>query len=463
MSTADGPDWPDVTDELAGTLERLRNEDAVSLDAGDAFVQVIRFRRGTVLSGPVVYVHTSPGAAGLAELGWAPRDEDETVGQPEVPAPVEPATARRLANLIVRTLREVHGVANPAALRYSSFNNNGLRAPQLRTVAPEDGQERPAPDPVTVLPPPAPRWQQWCEILAGGLGDWSAAALDRLAAAQDWQPQDRAHTFTAAGGESVSGHTRDAGHYGHGEISSLTVTLPAANTGVVMDFRHALAGAVAALGHPPLVGDTGDRPFARWRGTGTTVTLAAHLSPRGDRLQLEVEPTEARENLIHNRQKWMMTPDEWSPDELWTTQPDVEDPSAKALDGMLFYRHSPSATLDETLDELRSLFRSWSHALPLLHPYASSARWWLRRPGGDMIAEGAFTPRRMTAKFGWSDQYGTPVSTGPGAGAADALVERVRQALSQAQITAPDQLRAAAWSGTPAERLDASRLTLQRG
>jgi hypothetical protein len=158
-----------------------------------------------------------------------------------------------------------------------------------------------------------------------------------------------------------------------------------------------------------------------------------------------------------------MTPDEWSPDELWTTQPDIEDPSAKALDGMMFYPHSPAATLEETLDELRSLFRSWSDALVLLHPYASSARWRLRRPGGDMIAEGGFTQHRMTAKFGWSDQYGAPVSTGPGAGAADALVDRIRQALAPAQISAPDQLRADTWSDTPAERLDAIRLTLQRG
>jgi hypothetical protein len=32
-----------------------------------------------------------------------------------------------------------------------------------------------------------------------------------------------------------------------------------------------------------------------------------------------------------------------------------------------------------------------------------------------------------------------------------------------AHITAPDQLRAATWSDTPGERLDAIRLTLQRG
>jgi superfamily I DNA/RNA helicase len=101
--------------------------------------------------------------------------------------------------------------------------------------------------------------------------------------------------------------------------------------------------------------------------------------------------------------------------------------------------------------------------LLLLHPYASSARWRLRRPDGGMIAEGGFTQHRMTARFGWSDQYGTPVSTGPGAGAADALVERVRQALAQAGVTSPDQLRAATWSDTPAERLDAIRLTLGRG
>src|SRR4051794_16188095 len=268
MSAAGGLGWADLTDELAGTIERLRNEDAVLLQAGDVFVQFIRFTSGMVLSGPAVYVHTSAGAAGLGELGWATVDDEQTVGQPEVPAPVEAGTARRLAELIVRTLRDVHGVAEPGALRYSSFNNNGMRAPQLRTVAPEDGQEKPAPDPVTVLPPAEPRWRQWCEVLGGGLGDWSVAALDRLAAAQGWQPQDSAHAFTAAGGESVSGYTGDAGSYGHGEISSVTVTPPAADTAAVMDFRRALAGAVAVLGHPPLVGDTGDEPFARWRGTG---------------------------------------------------------------------------------------------------------------------------------------------------------------------------------------------------
>ena len=80
---------------------------------------------------------------------------------------------------------------------------------------------------------------------------------------------------------------------------------------------------------------------------------------------------------------------------------------------MMSYPHSPSDTLDGTLEELRTLLRSWVEALPLLHPYASSARWRLRRPAGDMVAEGTVTRDRVTARFGWSGRYGEPVTAVP--------------------------------------------------
>lgn len=353
-----------------------------------------------------MFVHTgdvqagSPAAEGLAALGWARWDELETLGHPEVPAPVAPDTAARLADLIVRTLRDVHGAADPAALTYSSFNNNGLRAPRLRTVAGEDGQEPPDPDPATLLPDPAPAWRRWCALFADGLGDWSRSAFDRLVAAQGWTPAAtgrRQPAFGIGDGATVRAGDWDAGRYGHGELSELTVTQPVGADGVATAYRRALAAAVAVLGPPPLVGDEGRAPFARWRRARTTLTLAA---VRGTELRLRVEPTEARETVIYHRQKWMTSPDDWAPDELWTTEPDVAAPQAKALLGMMSYPHSPSDTLDGTLDELRSLLRSWIEALPLLYPYASSARWRLRGLDGDMIAESAVTRDRVTARFG---------------------------------------------------------------
>jgi hypothetical protein len=466
MSSVDRVEWADVVGELAEVLERLRAEDAVSLEVGDAFVQFIRFGRGNVVDGPAVFVHTtagrpgSPAAEGLAALGWARWDDDATVGQPEVPAPVAPATARRLAEVIVRTLRDVHGAADPADVTFSSFNNHGLRAPRLRTIGAQPQQAAEEPDPATLLPEPSPEWQRWCAILADGLGDWSRAALDRLAAAQGWQAAQRHGSagFSTDAGAWIDAGAWWAGERGHGEISSLSVSQPVEAADAAQAFRRALAGAVSVLGHPPLVGDEGRAPFARWRGERTTLTLAAS---RGRTLRLLVEPTGPRENVIHNSQKWMMSPDDWSPAELWTTQPDVEAPQARALDGMMFYPHSTSSTIDGTLDELRSLFGSWCEALPLLHPYASSARWRLRRQDGTMVAEGGFTHQRVTARFGWSDGFGEPLAAAPGADTVADLLGRVGNALALAGITTPGQLRGAAWSDTPAERLDAIRLTLR--
>jgi hypothetical protein len=125
------------------------------------------------------------------------------------------------------------------------------------------------------------------------------------------------------------------------------------------------------------------------------------------------------------------------------------------------YPHPPSENLEETLDELRALFYSWNHALPLLDPYASSACWTLYHPEGAIIAQGEFTAHRTIAKFGKGDRYDVPVSADPGADIAGVLAGRVRQALARAGVTSRDDLRAATWSLTRAEELDAIRLTLR--
>lgn len=469
MSAADQPGWDGVGDDLADALVRLRRGDAILLAAGAVFVQFIWFVHGHAPAGPAVFVHTtdgepgSPAEAGLAALGWARRDEEPTVAQPEVPAPLDAAAATRLADLIVRTLRDVHGVADPAAMTYTSFNDNGLRAPRLRTVAAGPKQQaQDDPDPATLLPAPAPSWQRWCTLLADGLDDWSHAAFDRLVAAHGWQASTglRRPAYATGDGEWVTAGTGEAGRHGHGEISSVTVSRPVDAADVATQFRQALAAAVTVLGHPPLVGDEDRRPFARWRGARTTVTVSAVV---GGAVRLLVEPTEARENVIYNSQKWMMTPDEWSPDELWMTEPDLEAPQAKTLSGMMTYPHPPATTIDDVLDELRALFTSWCEALPLLYPYATGARWRLRFPAGDMIAEGRFTRERVTARFGWKDEYGEPAVAAPGPGVAADLAGRVRDALTRAGVTGIEQVRGAAWSDTPAERLFANRLTLAPG
>lgn len=51
----------------------------------------------------------------------------------------------------------------------------------------------------------------------------------------------------------------------------------------------------------------------------------------------------------------------------------------------------------------------------------------------------------------------------PDADAADDVVRRTGEAPARAGVTDPARLRGAAWSDTPAERLDAVRLTLRRG
>ena len=215
MSPPENPRWAEVADELADALVRLRPEDRTALDGAGAFVQFIRFGTGIAVNGPSVLVHTgagepgSPTEAALTALGWAPFDENETIGQPEAPAPLDPATATRLADVIVRTLRDVHGIADPAVLTYSSFNNNGLRAPRLHTVAAGAKQVARDPDPATLLPAPSPAWRQWCTLLADGLDDWSQAAFDRLVAEQGWQEASASRwpSFAAGAGERVRAHT----------------------------------------------------------------------------------------------------------------------------------------------------------------------------------------------------------------------------------------------------------------
>jgi hypothetical protein len=60
----------------------------------------------------------------LTELGWLPPDPPGRLDYYQrIPVPVSAAEAQRSARLLVQTLREIHGVENPAELTVEAWND----------------------------------------------------------------------------------------------------------------------------------------------------------------------------------------------------------------------------------------------------------------------------------------------------------------------------------------------------
>jgi hypothetical protein len=458
------PTWNDVADELTTLLALLRDGDALALEVGPYFIQFKRF--GPVIS--VIASGTGPGveedsrlsadqARQMAALGWQPPDEEVTHSLPDVARPLSAADARRVADLLLATVRDVYGAATPAAATFSSHNDGGQRAPTLATVPmnPAQAPETPVVA-AALLPPPEPTWQRTLEAVRAGVGGWSNAEVEAVFAGRGWDFTDRDRYGTV---KAVSGAVRVTaygGRKGDTDFTRIDVdeSVPLAESG--SRFRAALAAAVAVLGDPPLVGGPG--AFARWRGKPLTVIVSHRALRTTARVRLTVTPTDAIEREEYSHSNY--TPG-WTPDYRWTTMPDTDAPANAALGGMMTYPYPPAETLDQLGSDLRELFASFAADLPLLHPYASDASFRIFGAHGAWLADGVFTHERASVAVGSANApRETFALDGPATGAT--IATRVMDALRAAGITSPDQLSGSVWSATPAERLDADGFTIRR-
>lgn len=435
------PTWDDVVDELAGLLPRLSDGDAVSIEVGPWFVQFKRFGPELAVIGSGL-AFQADGSDGLppdkmrqmAEVGWAP-PVDGTHELPGVAAPVPAEAARRVAALLVTTLREVYGGAGPASARFDSHTDGGGRAPTLVTVARSGQEPAPGPDPAVLLPAPDPAWQERLELIRAGVGGWSRAEVEAVLG----RLSDRGDGGAAATAWKVPG---DDGRYG-----TVTVREVAPRAEAARLFRSVLASVVAVLGDPPLVGGPG--AFARWRGEQLTV-IVSHTAI-GDRASVRLAVSPTKEIEIEEYRNSQHLPGR--PEHHWITMPDTDRPEHRTLLGMMVPEHPEPADLGELSEELRELFGSFARDLPLLHPYASDASFRIRGPNGDWLAHGAFTHERVRVSYGLN----APVETHPldGATTGVAVAERAVRALHDAGVTEPGQVTCHLWSATPAEKLDA--------
>jgi hypothetical protein len=128
-----GLDWDAFAAALVEELPALGEGDTVILSHGDAYVQFSQ-------APAVLYADTSGGdRERLGALGWqAPNPALGAVNWwVKVPWPLRTQDSATLVDLLVRTLREVHGAAGPDALAYRAFNSRTgaqLDIPALRQL-----------------------------------------------------------------------------------------------------------------------------------------------------------------------------------------------------------------------------------------------------------------------------------------------------------------------------------------
>jgi hypothetical protein len=134
--------WATFTGSLASDLLRLREDDAIILHVADAvYVQVIQLQAELRME-----VRARPGSDGAVRaLGWSPpgpgANENWNTG---VAMPDDRDRYRAAAWLLVTTLRDVLGVADPATLRVKAFNVVG--AGKVTCTAVELADRDPDPD-----------------------------------------------------------------------------------------------------------------------------------------------------------------------------------------------------------------------------------------------------------------------------------------------------------------------------
>ncbi len=153
---ADGT-WSALTTRLAVALERLEPETFLVLSVdGDAtaaglYVQFARVGTTGLLAEAASNTYLAPSLAltteqeqGLAALGWTQPEDGAVIGRNFSRRWTAPVPVTDVAELAVRTLREVFEAASPDALRYRSGAFPGHTAP---VPSPDLGIEADRPEP----------------------------------------------------------------------------------------------------------------------------------------------------------------------------------------------------------------------------------------------------------------------------------------------------------------------------
>lgn len=128
MTADPGTGWERLAEALAGDLTRLGDGDTVALSVGPRYVQLLQLP--TKLVAETVANDVLPPAERLstedlrriAALGWPSPGDPRDNWRVELGWPVHSRDSRRLADLLVRTLAEVHLAPSPEALEYTAFN-----------------------------------------------------------------------------------------------------------------------------------------------------------------------------------------------------------------------------------------------------------------------------------------------------------------------------------------------------
>ncbi|MFQ6397553.1 DUF6301 family protein [Nocardia sp. KC 131] len=267
---------------------------------------------------------------------------------------------------------------------------------------------------------------------------WSRTDMGRTFGVVGWTlEEDESGTVRANSGAASLGALRSSEfqrRYGYGEFQSmwLMARLPAQ----VLDLAYtaALAECVQILGTPSFVG--GPNAFATWRRSATTLMLSRSARLGTGLLEMDLLPTEAKENADYSNAKW---DEDWEPLECWRIRPD--DTTSRAdIDGM-WLASDPKATDWTSFDRnVQRLFSSLATDLPVLHPYATAIVWVIV-PADEQgfVAQGWFeaTRSRVETKEGGETVFR---DFPPGVAAAEEIIA-ITQAAVRVAAEAPDGLR----------------------
>jgi hypothetical protein len=121
--------WGDLTGDLAAQLPYLKNGDIVILKREDRYVQLFQGPDGGSIEAsananlPAPQRLSAAGEEKLSEMGWEPpRPPDRHNWWIDYGWPLHSREARRLAELLVATLREAFETKNPRELQREDFN-----------------------------------------------------------------------------------------------------------------------------------------------------------------------------------------------------------------------------------------------------------------------------------------------------------------------------------------------------
>ena len=300
----------------------------------------------------------------------------------------------------------------------------------------------------------SPSWQDYLHTVS------TLIRTDPLA----WTPLDMARVFTAVGlpcggqDEHTDVWAAERGtelltavrttdferRFAYGDLRALHLRNTLPQQVIDTAFRSTLTACVQVLGTPSFVG--GPPASATWRRPAVTITVSRDTDTRFGILDVQIEPTAARENETYYYCRW---DDTWKPSERWRIRPEASTRRPDLRD--MCYPHSPEATDWETFDDyLSTAFASLAADLPALAPYATSVVWVILAEGDEaFIAQGWFETTRARVE---THEDGQIVFRDypPGRSAAEQITAITTEAL-HAAADSPQQLRYYAFA-TPADQ-----------